>query len=53
MTVFGQALEGVRGLHGVRVNQLLSITPDIAAQSVPACAIFLGIAVNWLRAWPG
>ncbi len=49
LTVFGQVLEQVRGIHSGTVSYLAFITPGILAQSVLFSAIFYGIAVIWER----
>lgn len=49
LTVFGQVMERVRGIHAGPVSYLLFITPGILAQSVLFSAIFYGIAVIWER----
>ena len=49
LTVFGQVMAGVRGIHSGPVSYLVFITPGILAQSVLFSAIFYGIAVIWER----
>jgi ABC-2 type transport system permease protein len=49
LTVFGQVMEQVRGIHSGPVSYLVFITPGILAQSVLFSAIFYGIAVIWER----
>jgi len=49
LTVFGQVMERVRGIHSGPVSYLVFITPGILAQSVLFSAIFYGIAVIWER----
>jgi ABC-2 type transport system permease protein len=49
LTVFGQVMERVRGIHAGPVSYLVFITPGILAQSVLFSAIFYGIAVIWER----
>jgi len=49
LTVFGQVMEQVRGIHSEPVSYLAFITPGILAQSVLFAAIFYGIAVIWER----
>ena len=49
LTVFGQVMEQVRGIHSGPVSYLAFITPGILAQSVLFAAIFYGIAVIWER----
>ncbi len=49
LTVFGQVMERVRGIHAGAVSYLVFITPGILAQSVLFSAIFYGIAVIWER----
>jgi len=49
LTVFGQVMERVRGIHNGPVSYLVFITPGILAQSVLFSAIFYGIAVIWER----
>ena len=49
LTVFGQVMERVRGIHSGPVSYLVFITPGILAQSVLFAAIFYGIAIIWER----
>jgi ABC-2 type transport system permease protein len=49
LTVFGQVMERVQGIHRGTVSYLVFITPGILAQSVLFSAIFYGIAVIWER----
>jgi ABC-2 type transport system permease protein len=49
LTVFGQVMEQVRGIHSGPISYLAFITPGILAQSVLFSAIFYGIAVIWER----
>jgi ABC-2 type transport system permease protein len=49
LSVFGQVMERVRGIHAGPVSYLVFITPGILAQSVLFSAIFYGIAVIWER----
>lgn len=49
LTIFGQVMERVRGIHEGPVSYLVFITPGILAQSVLFSAIFYGIAVIWER----
>jgi ABC-2 type transport system permease protein len=49
LTVFGQVMARVRGIHAGPVSYLVFITPGILAQSVLFSAIFYGIAVIWER----
>lgn len=49
LTVFGQVMEKVRGIHSGPVSYLGFITPGILAQSVLFSAIFYGIAIIWER----
>ncbi len=49
LTIFGQVMERVRGIHDGPVSYLVFITPGILAQSVLFSAIFYGIAVIWER----
>jgi len=49
LTVFGQVMERVRGIHSGPTSYLVFITPGILAQSVLFSAIFYGIAVIWER----
>lgn len=49
LTVFGQVMAQVRGIHSGAVSYLTFITPGILAQSVLFSAIFFGIAVIWER----
>jgi ABC-2 type transport system permease protein len=49
LTVFGQVMAQVRGIHSGPVSYLVFITPGILAQSVLFSAIFYGIAVIWER----
>lgn len=49
LTVFGQVMARVRGIHEGPVSYLVFITPGILAQSVLFSAIFYGIAVIWER----
>jgi len=49
LTVFGQVMEQVRGIHSGPGSYLVFITPGILAQSVLFSAIFYGIAVIWER----
>jgi len=49
LTVFGQVMERVRGIHSGPVSYLVFITPGILAQSVLFSAIFYGIAIIWER----
>jgi ABC-2 type transport system permease protein len=49
LTVFGQVMGSVRGIHAGPVSYLAFITPGILAQSVLFSAIFYGIAVIWER----
>jgi ABC-2 type transport system permease protein len=49
LTVFGQVMAQVRGIHSGPVSYLSFITPGILAQSVLFSAIFYGIAVIWER----
>ena len=49
LTVFGQVMEQVRGIHNGPGSYLVFITPGIMAQSVLFSAIFYGIAVIWER----
>jgi ABC-2 type transport system permease protein len=49
LTVFGQVMAQVRGIHSGPVSYLAFITPGILAQSVLFSAIFFGIAVIWER----
>jgi ABC-2 type transport system permease protein len=49
LTVFGQVMEQVRGIHSGPISYLVFITPGILAQSVLFAAIFYGIAVIWER----
>ncbi len=49
LTVFGQVMEKVRGIHSGPGSYLVFITPGILAQSVLFSAIFYGIAVIWER----
>ena len=49
LTVFGQVMERVRGIHSGSTSYLVFITPGILAQSVLFSAIFYGIAVIWER----
>jgi len=49
LTVFGQVMERVRGIHSGPVSYLVFITPGILAQSVLFAGIFYGIAVIWER----
>jgi len=49
LTVFGQVMERVRGIHSGPVSYLVFLTPGILAQSVLFSAIFYGIAVIWER----
>jgi ABC-2 type transport system permease protein len=49
LTVFGQVMAQVRGIHSGGVSYLAFITPGILAQSVLFSAIFYGIAVIWER----
>ncbi len=49
LTVFGQVMAQVRGIHSGPGSYLVFITPGILAQSVLFSAIFYGIAVIWER----
>jgi len=49
LTVFGQVLAQVRGIHTGQLSYLAFITPGILAQSILFSAIFYGIAVIWER----
>ena len=49
LTVFGQVMEQVRGMHTGPVDYLAFVTPGILAQSVLFAAIFYGIGVIWER----
>ncbi len=49
LTVFGQVMEKVRGIHSGPGSYLVFLTPGILAQSVLFSAIFYGIAVIWER----
>jgi len=49
LTVFGQVMGNVRGIHGGPESYLVFLTPGILAQSVLFSAIFYGIAVIWER----
>jgi ABC-2 type transport system permease protein len=49
LTVFGQVMERVRGVHSGSTSYLVFITPGILAQSVLFSAIFYGIAIIWER----
>ena len=49
LTVFGQVMERVSGIHSGPFSYLVFITPGILAQSVLFSAIFYGIAVIWER----
>jgi len=49
LTVFGQVMAQVRGIHSGPVSYLAFITPGILAQSVLFSAIFYGIAIIWER----
>ena len=49
LTVFGQVMENVRGIHSGIGSYQVFITPGILAQSVLFSAIFYGIAVIWER----
>jgi len=49
LTVFGQVMQQVRGIHSGPLSYMAFITPGILAQSVLFSAIFYGIAVIWER----
>jgi len=49
LTVFGQVMAQVRGIHSGPGSYLVFITPGILAQSVLFSAIFYGIAIIWER----
>ena len=49
LTVFGQVMERVQGIHSGPGSYLVFIAPGILAQSVLFSAIFYGIAVIWER----
>jgi len=49
LTVFGQVMGNVRGIHDGPESYTVFLTPGILAQSVLFSAIFYGIAVIWER----